>query len=138
MSEVVQPARMRISAPTYMEAVVKRLRRLPGIHRVSQRHFGRVHHVEIQITYTDGDVMNPDPVLRERVDEMRREFSAAFPDWGISAQWLKHFPIRVRKVSGVHIDGSHVIYELECGHEERGERIKTKRRCTSCSDGDDP
>lgn len=130
---VVQPKRMKVDPHKYLEAIARRAKRLAGVHRVSTQVFGRPgEKASLRVTFKGAD-WDPDPELRESVDQLRREFSAAFPEWGISVQWVKHTPTLIRRVVRSFIGNDQVIQELDCGHRVNGERIRKKRVCQCCS-----
>lgn len=131
-----RPVRVKAKPHAYLEAIVRRAKRIPEIYRISSKVFGRygAEKAILYISYKDGDWSAPDPVLEEQVNVLRREFSAAFPEWGIAAQWRKHDPYAVRPVASSVIMDGYVWQTLDCGHRVRGERIRTKRHCSCCTE----
>lgn len=118
----------------YLEAIARRAKRLGGVHQASARVFGGPgnHQAELRIVFY-GDTYEPDPALREAIAKLRREFSSAYPEWGISDHWQCHVPTRIRRVVRSMIGNGRVIQALECGHRVDGERLRKYRVCECCS-----
>lgn len=136
MRQTNKPLRMKAQPHDYLKAILRRVKQLPQVHRASAQCYVRAgtEKAVLTVTYSDGDWGDPDPTLREAVDVLRREFSAAFPDWGFSVQWRKHSPVRIRPVVESVISGEYIVQTLDCGHSVQGERIRVKRCCPDCSD----
>ena len=136
------PLRITVGPHGYLEAIVRRARRVTNVHRVRghcyQPHGAR--QAVLRITYKNGDPRDPDPDTRESIDRLRREFSSAFPEWWISVEWSQHDPYRVKPVEKSQIVDGWVIQTLACGHRVKGEKLRSKRICGCCSaeaeDGD--
>ncbi len=134
---MARPRKLRKNPLAYADAIEKRISKVEGVHRTSKMYLGRQRHVSLVVTYhaaPDGED-GPDPLLENRVDDLRREFSTAFPEWGISIEWRLHLPVRIRPVVDVQIVDGYLVYKLTCGHYVKGERIKVKRRCECCTEG---
>ena len=131
-----RPKKLRVDPVRYLEAIEKRIRAMSGVRKVKIGPWPRQQKAVVEVAYypaRDGH-HSADPVLAEGVDELRREFSSAFPEWGIETRWSQYVPVRVVPVSGVRIEGGFLMYSLTCGHEVKGERIRVKRVCDRCSD----
>lgn len=118
----------------YAQAIDRRIGDIEGVHHTNLKVFGRPGsekaHVLIKFV---GETHRPGDELVDAVDQLRREFSSAFPDWGISVDWTQYTPTRVVKVARTFIAGSRLVQELECGHTVDGGKIKVKRVCTCCA-----
>lgn len=128
------PARLKPKPHEYLQAIARRARRLDGVHACRPEALGRpgFERATLWVTF-EGEGWEPSPELAESVQELCREFSAAFTQWGIGVMWQKHVPFRVQKVVYSFIEGDRVVQELECGHRMDAGRLKVKRRCDCCS-----
>ena len=124
---------VRIKPSAYAEAIARRINSLDGVHSAKLDYYNpRFSQVRVRAVFY-GKGHSPSDELAAEARELQREFSVAFPDWGISIQWLQHAGTKVKKVERTFIADGYVHQELECGHRVRGEKIRKRRQCPCCS-----
>lgn len=135
-----EPRRMRIEPTAYLDSLVKRGRQIQGVVRMTVDVYGGPgrRNANLVVTYAPESphVHQVNAELREAVDALRREFSSAFPEWGISCEWRPYFPVKVKPVVRSYILGDHVWQDLACGHKVKLIRLKVKRHCNDCTSED--
>lgn len=123
--------RFKADPHAYLQAIARRAKRIEGVYSVGKLNVAH-DKAWFTVVYSAASWTPPDEV-RHAIDELRREFSAAFPSWGINVLYSRHIGVRVRRVVRTWIAEGRVKQELDCGHEVDAGRVRTKRQCECCS-----